>query len=292
MKRNARGSHAVARNGKEIIGRAPNPFARLVFSMKWLRNKFRKAGAASKTDSVLVVVRLIALGYQIAFGAYLPVSKYLAHTTPVQTRYLILFAVSLLISNTIQYIPKTGSKKWEAVATARLKCTNIAVSKLIAITREGWMEPNQLTDIANGLLVAVRQEVESVVQDSEGIHISANLLTEDGDRLTVRGRANPDRAYCSYPKEGMVSWEAMVHKRRVYRAKFDQHGKDYHCLLILPLLTVDAENRETCIGVVTVDSDRTNDFDGVDVSIETRLLPYLSLLKLALTMEHTYAVRR
>lgn len=76
----------------------------------------------------------------------------------------------------------------------------------------------------------------------------------------------------------------MQTRTKEYVPRFEMEGKDYRCILALPLVIETATGDDVSIGVVSIDSGQANDFDGLIDRIEIRLLPYLSLLKLALSM--------
>jgi len=116
------------------------------------------------------------------------------------------------------------------------------------------------------------------------------LMVEDEvncENLRVLNRANTDRPNPSYPKATLQVWTAMVEMRFVYVPEFESAGKDYRCIFALPIIIEERVGR-TSIGVVSIDSGRPHDFDGLEEKLELKLLPYISLLKLLLSLRGLY----
>jgi hypothetical protein len=256
----------------------------MAFIRRWLRN----AGAISKTDAILKVLQIFCLFYQIGFLIYLPASKYLGWASPERYRWFITFIFAFIYGQVFPYLPRTKSKKWHKAEISRLKSTNVAISQITACIRENRFQDADLLDISGRLLKAIQLEVEALVVDSEGIYINATLMIEDvvnPDNLRVLNRAKSDRANPSYPKKDLLVWAAMEEKQRKYLAECSWANKDYHCILALPIVIENIDGAAQSIGVVSIDSGRQHDFDDIDEQIETRLLPYVSLLKLLLSLE-------
>ena len=255
----------------------------MAFIRGWLRN----LGATSKTDATLKLLQIICIFYQIGFSVYLPASKYLNWTSSERYRWFVIFVVAFLYTQLFPNLPKTATKKWRRAEISRLKATNVAISQITACIREDRFQDADFLDISGRLLAAIQLEVEALVVDTEGSYINATLMIEDEtkpDNLRVLKRANSDRANPSYPKEGLTVWEAMQENQRKYLPDYTGMNKDYHCILALPIVIEDKDGIARSIGVVSIDSGRVRDFNGIDEQIETRLLPYVSLLKLLLSL--------
>ena len=256
--------------------------------MNHFRGWFRKAGATSKTDATLRLLQIICVVYQIGFSLYLPASKYLNIPTPEKYRWFMSFIAAFLYCQIFPYLPKRATNKWRKADISRLKSTNVAISQITACIREDRFGDADFLDISGRLLKAIQLEVEALVVDAESIYINATLMTEDETKpgnLRVLNRAKSDRANPSYPKEGLIVSSAMRDMCRKYLPDYTLAGKDYHCILALPIVIEDSEGIASSIGVVSIDSGRAHDFDGIDEQIETRLLPYVSLLKLLLSLK-------
>ena len=258
--------------------------------MNYVRGWFRKAGATSKTDATLRLVQIASILYQIGFSLYLPVSRYVGTPAPQRYGWFVAFITAFLYGQIFPYLPKRTTKKWQKAEISRLKSTNVAISQITACIRENRFGQADFVDISGRLLTAIQFEVEALVVDAEGIYINATLMMEDETRpenLRVLNRAKSDRANPSYPKQGLTVWSAMQDMCRKYLPEYTAVGKDYHCILALPIIIEDRDGIATSIGVVSVDSGRSYDFDGIDEQIETRLLPYVSLLKLLLSLRNS-----
>lgn len=248
---------------------------------------FRRASAASKTDAALQSLRLVAIAYSLGFTLYLPVSKYTTMPAVEKYRWFAIYVIAAVYAQLFPYLPKSGQKKWDRAETARLRSTNVAISQIVQCVRAEEFGETNFVRIASGLMVAIRLEVEAITLDTDGTYINASLLIEDvaqADHLVVLQRANPDRPNTSYRKEGLIVWSAMQDQERKYVANFAQDGKEYRSILALPLIIETESGTRESIAVVSIDSGRPNEFDGLESRIELRLLPYISLLKLLLSM--------
>jgi hypothetical protein len=188
-----------------------------------------------------------------------------------------------------------AKKKWIEEDVRRSKSIAVAVSKIGSGLERGHLTETELHQIEQGILVAIRSEVEAQVLDTEGIYINATLLISDpanSDMLLVKNRAIPDRMLnLTYRKETMLVWNSMQLRSPMYVPDFQgDDTKPYRSILAFPILH-ETPGRLTALGAVSVDSSRSHHFDGLQKKLETKLLPYLTLLKLVLVWPSTQITR-
>jgi hypothetical protein len=177
------------------------------------------------------------------------------------------------------------------VEKTRIEATNVAISDLTSCIRTWQCTEAAFLEITRRLLTAMKQEVEQFVADSEVIYINVTLIVEDEskpDCLRVLNRANANRPLPTYKKGNLYVWQAIRDKQDKYEARFDDPNKEYHSILALPILLEDEAGIQTSLGAVSVDSGRYNEFDELVDQLKLRLLPYLSLLKLTLSIRQQY----
>ena len=254
-----------------------------------VKMSLRRAGAVSKTDALLQLLRLGAVAFAVGFAVYLPVSKYSGHvpaSTPPAWLF-VTYVLSVLYAQIFTYLPKFKKATWTRIEAAHLRSTNVAVARITSCLRKGKCSDGDFLEIGHGLLSAIKLEVQAITLESDGTYVNVTLMVEDlsqSANLIVVMRANPDRPKASYPKEGLVVWKAMTEYRPVYKADHLDSAKEYHCILAIPLVTEGAHGAKECLGVVSIDSGIAHDFDDIDDKIELKTLPYVSLLKLLLTI--------
>jgi hypothetical protein len=137
-----------------------------------------------------------------------------------------------------------------------------------------------------GILTTINAHVERWIVESAGMYINVSLLVEDPEdssRLAVIARAHPDRPNVSYPKGALFAWRECWKPKRVhYVAEFSDATKPYKCILLVPLKIQAANGNTSVVGIISIDSSKAHHFDGLENEIEGKLLPELSLLKLAI----------
>jgi hypothetical protein len=169
----------------------------------------------------------------------------------------------------------------------RAKSTGVAVHQIatgISIWSNSAVE---LHRVCQGLLSAIKSEVEMMVGDTEGVYIRVALLIPDpnGDpNLLVFCRSDEDRPTdITYPRESVLVWKAMKSQHWEYEPNFvADASKPYRCVLAYPIIFSPPGGNLLALGGVSIDSERGNHFDGLGNKLETRLIPYRSLLQLAL----------
>jgi hypothetical protein len=138
----------------------------------------------------------------------------------------------------------------------------------------------------HGILTTINSHVERWIVESAGMYINVSLLIEDPEdpsRLAVIARAHPNRQNVSYPKTSLFAWGKCWKPKTVYyAAEFSDNSKPYKCILLVPLKIQAANGNKSVVGVISIDSSKTHHFDGLEFEIESKLLPELSLLKLAI----------
>ena len=256
--------------------------------IKSLRRKIR---LTSSRDLWLGISGIFAAIYVAGFTIYIPLTKYTQLPSPQKITWLIIYAVSLVVIAADKFLPKREREKWQQTEKTRTEATNVAVSVLAVCVRESRCTGEDFQDVTRRLLTAMKQEVEQFVADTEGIYINVSLIVEDESRpdfLRVLNRANADRPLHVYPKGDLYVWQAIRDKQVRYEPCFSASKKEYHSILALPILLEDERGDQTSVGAVSIDSGRYNEFDDLVDRIRLRLLPYLSLLKLALSIRQRY----
>jgi hypothetical protein len=215
---------------------------------------------------------------------------------PIHPIHAWIFPVALVYS-TLHRLYLKGrfqSPKWAAEEARRAGALGVAVSRLAMCTRANQFSGVDAEIVERGLLSAMLSEVESIVVDSHGIYLNVNLLIEDRNnpaRMFCLNRANLDREpHKTYPKDQMVAWQAMQSQNLVYEPSFKSAGgaeKPYRSILAIPILLRDGDVT-TSLGAVSIDSQKDDEFQGLEAKVERRLLPYVTLLKLVLVYRSKY----
>jgi len=190
-------------------------------------------------------------------------------------------------------LPKVRKRKWIEEDVRRARSISVAVSRIASGIAADQLREVELHQVSHGLLVAIRSEIETLVLDTEGIYVDVNLLVPDPSsdaRLLVLNRANPDRHLnVSYKKEGMLVWETMQTGRYAYDPDFKSDDeKPYRSILAFPLIFENKDRTIKALGGISIDSSKAHHFDGLEKRLETKLLPYLTLLKLVLVCRGRY----
>jgi hypothetical protein len=137
-----------------------------------------------------------------------------------------------------------------------------------------------------GILTTINAHVERWIVESAGMYVNVSLLVEDrqdSSRLAVIARARPDRPNISYPKTGLFAWGSCWKTKKIfYVADFADASKPYKCILLVPVKIQAGNGSTSVIGIISIDSSKAHHFDGLEFEIESKLLPELSLLKLAI----------
>ena len=259
--------------------------------MKATKDLYRKFRLSAKRDVLLSAFNVLAKVYAVGFTIYLPSSRVLSLPAPQGRLWLGFYFLSLAAAAIIPFLPKATRAKWAAVQRTRTEATNVAISSLAACVRASQCSPVQFQDITRRLLTAMRQEIEQFIADTEGIYINVSLLAQDDARpdfLRVLNRANDDRPLSVYPKGDLSVWHAMKECRVIYVPRYTDPTKEYSSILALPILLEDELGNQESIGVVSIDSGRPQEFDDQVDELRLRMLPYLSLLKLALSVRRQY----
>jgi hypothetical protein len=260
----------------------------------WSTQLALRVRAASKVDFVLNLLSLCAKAYLAWFPIAAGLNKYVI---PAKKWYSFGWLIAALVFNAVYpLIPKPKVKKWRQEEIRRVRFISVAISQLTSSARSRRFVQTEFDRITQGLLAAIRSEVEALVLDTEGIYINVNLLVpaedDPANKLTVLNRANLDRpVHVSYSRSNMLIARAMDLKQMVYEPDFSLQDKPYRSILALPLLFEERGQVIDVLGVVSIDSERPDHFCGIQKALEVRVTPYLSLLKLALVCrEHARVV--
>ncbi len=247
------------------------------------RRWYRRFANASPLYGALIVARFLAIIYQLFFTIQFPISKYLAMRPLLRWRYFVVFIASYILDKLFPYIPSRASLSARDAEAARLRTMSVAIKKLAEEVNKEHVSEASISDISHRILWAVRAEVQGALNIVGGI--DATLMIPDEARpenLRVLARANTDRENASYPKRGLLVWEAMQQQATRYDGHFSDPRKRYKSILAIPLEST-GEGHSGSVGVLSIDSSSAGEFDGLTQEIETKLLPYLSLLVLVLT---------
>ncbi len=253
--------------------------------MSFFRQARHRISSASKKQFVANLVNVAARCYQYWFAIYFAAAKFLNWT--VAPRSFGWFIAALVYSNLHTLLPSSlfENPKWVKEEVKRAKGLAVAVSIL-----SRCVDPARLTELekhtyVQGILVAMRSEVEKLIVDTEGIYINVNLLVvdpADESRLLVLNRANLDRALnVSYKKASMAAWIAMSQKHIECIGDYTDPEKPYKSILAIPILEEKGRTIRA-LGATSIDSARKHEFDDLEKEIEAKLLPYLALIRLML----------
>jgi hypothetical protein len=258
----------------------------------FLKNWWRRASAASKTDAVLAIIAFLAKAYTVAFAVWMGGAKFSAWSGPGAAGFWI-FALALAYVNAQPYLPKRASKKWVIEDIRRTKAVGVAVSRISSAIRNHSLKPEERQSLFMILLSAIQSEIEGVTGDHEGIYSNVSLLLNDNpDRLKVVCRANHDRPLKSYMKSDLLISKSLATLEVFYEPECILADKPYRAILGIPLVST-PENSPTLVsGIVSIDNAEAHCFDGLVEEIETKTLPYINLLKLVIIADEALNVAK
>jgi hypothetical protein len=199
-----------------------------------------------------------------------------------------LFLGTLGFSTVHPYLPKPISQKWVKEDLRRTRALGVAVSEITSAMWNRAMKPDQLQALFAKLLSTVKSEIEDMTGDQQGMYLNVSLFLQDGDdRLRAVCRANPDRGHSSYKRGELLISECLKSGQTFYEPDFKSADKPYKSIFAVPLL-FKPENSRTCpAGILSIDSEESHAFDHLKDEIETKTLPYVSLLTLAIVTDQT-----
>lgn len=272
--------------------------------MDWLRTcssfpkrLWRSLGKASKTEFALDIGNTIALLYQGYVSVALAASQVQSGTVNPIHGFFFVAAFTYSFIHRAWLKDLFQKKKWKTESIRRSQAIAVALSMLANCVRNGKFSAITLHQIEQGLLFAMKSEVETVLGDSEGIYLAVNLIVEDrqsSESLLVLNRSNVDRdLYKTYPKaDSMIAWRAMSNQAFNYEPKYRQDSsKPYRAILAFPIVSHD-DGKTKSLAAISIDSSITGHFDGHENKLETTLLPYLSIQKLILTYRQKHNLWR
>lgn len=253
----------------------------------FLRNWWRRSSAASKTEAVLSACDFAAKLYSVGFTIWMAGARFQAWSNP-GTYGFILFVIALGLVTVRPYLPKQVSQKWVIEDLRRTKALSVAISELGSAIWNHELQPENKNSIVSRLLGSIKSEVEGLVGDHESILLNVGLLLEaDQGELRVACRTNLDRPMATYKKSELFVSAAMRTGEVCYEPCCDLPGKAYKAILGIPLVSGAEGERLSTTGVVSIDSSRAHCFDGITEVIESKTLPYVSLLKLVIIAEES-----
>jgi hypothetical protein len=238
---------------------------------------------------------LIANGMNIASGVYQWVFLALLGLKPEITyasSYLVSFFIVCFMYSKVHdlFMPLSSSLSSRWTAHDYRTASYLAVS--VETLRQGAhlnFDAVAREKFIHGVLSSIHAEIERWVAESVGLYVNVSLLVEDPrdtSRLAVISRARPDRANASYPKHTLYAWRECWKKKKVFYAPdFSDPGKPYKSILLIPVKMESPNGNISVVGVISIDSSKKHHFGGLEDEIERKLLPELSLLKLALGQE-------
>ncbi|HXK58289.1 MAG TPA: hypothetical protein PLP42_00205, partial [Acidobacteriota bacterium] len=140
----------------------------------WSTQLALRVRAASKVDFVLNLLSLCAKAYLAWFPIAAGLNKYVI---PAKKWYSFGWLIAALVFNAVYpLIPKPKVKKWRQEEIRRVRFISVAISQLTSSARSRRFVQTEFDRITQGLLAAIRSEVEALVLDTEGIYINVNLL--------------------------------------------------------------------------------------------------------------------
>jgi hypothetical protein len=267
----------------------------------WLARRWdetaRRFAGASKIQLVLDILNILAVVWQIVFPAWSAVLRIKDPTAapPLGWYGIGALIVAVLYSNVHRFF-LTGrfhSKQSATAAVSRSNAMAVAVEQLADQVRQlgeqmahGVLDPVVLNRVEHGLLTALKSEVEARVGETDPNQIYASLMIEDTvdqEKLRCVNRSNLDRPIDrTYPKKEMVAWHAMQSQAMQQRNNFQSDDKPYRTIVAFPILERH-NGRETCMGAITVVSQRPFHFEAHLKDLAVKVLPYVALHRLVLT---------
>ena len=246
---------------------------------------------SSKREATLWLINGAAKLYWVYFTIWATASRYITSTNAtatISTREFILGIVATIYIAIHPFIPK-GSSKWVKEETKRISMLSVALANMATAVKKSHCSEAMFQEIVEGTLGAIKSEIETLVGDSDAIHINVSLLVEhehDHGLLKVIARAQKNRRNRNLPKAEAIVWRAMRNKSYEYVPDFEEKGKEYKCVLAFPLLLdLDGDTAgEIVVGGVTIDSGQQYHFNTFIEKIGIRMLPYLQMLALALAL--------
>jgi hypothetical protein len=181
---------------------------------------------------------------------------------------------------------KTGNAEWWATHDRqRTSHLYLAIDLLAGhIDHEslGGVEKHRFL---HEILEVIKFEVEKARVDADRFYLNVSLLVPDetdSRYLKVIARADTSRPIgIQYEKQTLTIGTAMDTKALAYEPNFKKEGKDYRCILAVPIVDTSA-GIATAVGVISIDSGKPYHFAGIHEKIATQILPYVNLLKLVL----------
>jgi len=184
------------------------------------------------------------------------------------------------------------NKRLERIETERPLTLSEAVATLTSQLRnsnnQDWSEAQRK------ILIAVLDEVETLIADIEGVYTEVNLLvphpTDDNMMRCIQRAKGRRHLPKDYPKKGMIAWRCMDEVRRIHEPNYTPIGKQkYRSILCFPLYILlprqpgsessDNSQEKLVFGVVSIDHENAYEFDGIEETIEEKVSPYLRLLE-------------
>jgi hypothetical protein len=205
-----------------------------------------------------------------------------------------MFVAAMVWLKAYPLFPKPGSRKWSREEAGRAAKVGVAVSKITGAVFKKNLLQTELHEICLGLLSAVKSEVEAMTGDKEGLYFNVSLLVEDPDdnlRVKVFARVDQNRQNNSYIKKELLIEESFRTRKSINISECKIEGRPYRSIFGYPLFS-SLSTGMTFLGVVTIDSSEPHHFDGIMDAIDTKLLPYISLLKLAIIADKVLGERR
>lgn len=207
---------------------------------------------------------------------------------------IYIFVIAIFWTKLYPVLPKPGIRKWRQEEASRASHVYVAASRLTSALAAKNLLQTDLQAVCQGILSAMKSEVEALMGDKEGLYFNVSLLLEehdDGNRVYVFTRVDQNRQNSSYLKKDLLIAPSFSTGKCIYIPECHLTDRPYKCIFGYPLFS-QLSSGMTFLGAVTIDSSEPRHFDGLELSIETKLLPYISLLKLAIIADRTIGEKR
>jgi hypothetical protein len=212
----------------------------------------------------------------------------LAHPA-LPKRSFVLLALAVLASNAFLVV-EVNAQRTQKIGELKNE-RKIRTSTIIDTLGERFqpisMTDLEVRDLRQQMLLAISSSVASSL-GMEPNGFTASLLVESGSNpqkaLTVIARSTNERPIdISYPKEGMLAWEAIERKQVQVTGDVSKEyegfaSRPYKSVISFPMIV-----KERAIAALNIDHAFRFLFDERGLLFQTNLRPYLRLIALSLT---------
>lgn len=256
-----------------------------------LKQQFKNYISTFRSSTPAAIVangfNITSKAYQWVFAGLLGLKPELTQTGSYTVSFFFASVVYSALHGFIMPLTSTLSTRWSAHENKTASYLANSIEQIRHSLGESIpFDALHRERFIHGILTTINAHVERWIVESAGMYINVSLLIEDpadSSRLSVIARAHPDRPNVSYPKGSLFAWGKCWKPKTVYYvAEFSDKSKPYKSILLVPLKIQAANGNKSVVGVISIDSSKAHHFDGLEHEIESKLLPELSLLKLAI----------